>query len=496
MAHSNAEIVEEDVTTANRADDPAVDNLSITKDARTRLPAYIVGGVVVLALIIGVSYWFYARQFESTDDAYVEGNIIRIAPKVSAHIAKINFKENQFVKKGDVLIELDAREIENKLAVAQANLQSAMAASEKARAGVSLTEKTAGANLKEAASNFDSAKNTVDEAKIVSDSKQNAISQARNQVVTAEANLRQAQAEIPSAEAGIEQAKAQIESSRTAFEVAREEYTRAEQLHAKGDISKQGFDRARRDWSQSQADFLSSQKQVDIAEARLNSLRRQTEVFAAKVSEAKTNVTAAENDFRQSQAQINSAQTQAQESAGRLQGAGSAPEQVAVEQSNVTAAQAQIQQAEAAVRQAELELSYTKIVAPEDGFVTGKAVQEGQLVQVDQPLVAVSQAKSESKTEVWVIANFKETQIGKIKPGQTVDIYVDAYPNVAFTGKVDSFQAGTGSRFSVFPSENASGNFVKVVQRIPVKIVFISEDADKLNLLVPGMSVVPKIRVR
>lgn len=495
MAHENAEIVGEDVT-ASAAENSAGENLSITKDARTRLPAYLVGGAIVLSLIVGFSYWLYARQFESTDDAFVEGNIIRVSPKIAAHVAKINFKENQFVKKGDVLIELDAREIENKLLVAQANLQSAIAAGEKARAGMLLTQKTAGAGLKEAASNFDSAKNSVEEAKIVSDAKQNAVSQARNQVVTAEANLRQAQAEIPSAQAGVEQARAQVESSRTTLEVAREEFSRAEQLHAKGDISKQGFDRARRDWSQSQANFVSAQKQIDIAESRLNSLRRQTDVFAAKVNEARTNVAAAENDVRQSQAQINSAASQAQESAGRLQGAGSAPEQLAVEQSNLSAAQAQIQQAEAAVKQAELELSYTKIIAPEDGFVTGKAVQEGQLVQVDQPLVALSQAKSETKTEVWVIANFKETQIGKIKPGQTVDIHVDAYPNVAFTGKVESFQAGTGSRFSVFPAENASGNFVKVVQRIPVKIVFDEADYQKLNLLYPGMSVVPKVRVR
>lgn len=462
---------------------------------RSRVPIYAVAGVILVCALVGLGYWLYVRQFETTDDAFVEGNIIQVSPKISAHITKIHVAENQLVKKGDLLIELDAREFENKLELAQAQLKAAYAQNEKALANVSLTRKTTTAGVKQASSNFDTAKSSIEQSRISADSKQNAVQQARNQVTTAEAGLRQAQAELPSAQAGLEQSKALVTSAQTKLEIARDDYNRSEQLYSKGDISKQGLDRTRKELTQAQADHVSAQKQVEIAAGRVNSLRRQTEVAAARVNEAKTNVAAAENDYRQSLSQINSASSQAEESAGRLLEANSLPELVAVNQSEISAARAQIAQAQAAVHQAEIELSYTKIYAPDDGFVTRKAVQEGQLVQAEQTLVAISQSRTGSKADVWVIANFKETQVGKIRVGQPVDIYVDAYPNVTFRGKVDSFQAGTGSRFSVFPAENASGNFVKVVQRIPVKIVF-DENTEKVDLLVPGMSVVPRVRVR
>ena len=149
----------------------------------------------------------------------------------------------------------------------------------------------------------------------------------------------------------------------------------------------------------------------------------------------------------------------------------------------------QVEQAQAAVTQAETELGYTKIYASQDGYISRKSVQEGQIVHPGQFLLTITQG------DIWVVANFKETQIEKLKPGQAVDIYIDAYPSSTFHGQVDSFQAGTGSRFSVLPSDNADGNFVKVVQRIPVKIIF-DATPDKKYLLVPGMSVIPKVHVR
>ena len=462
---------------------------------RSRLPIYVVGGIVVVSIIVGLSYWLYTRQFETTDDAFVEGNVVQISPKISAYVTKVNVTENQPVKKGDLLIELDSRASENKLEQAQAALQAALAQSEKARVNVTLTGKTVNAGVRQAASNFDTAKNNIEQSKITAASKQTAIEQARNQLKTAQANLRQAQAETPSAEATLAQARARVPAAQAAFEIAQNDFDRYQTLLAKGDISKQGLDRARKELSLAQAEFIAAQKQTDAAQARLNAARSQAEVAAARVSEAQTNIAAAENDYRQSLAQINSTASEANESAGRLQEAQTAPEKIAVDRSDVSTAAAQVAQAQAAVHQAELELSYTKIYAPEDGFISRKAVQVGELVQPDQTILAISQSKENSNSDVWVIANFKETQIGNIKPGQLVDIYIDAYPNVKFSGRVDSFQAGTGSRFSVFPAENATGNYVKVVQRIPVKIAF-DQNSDKLNLLVPGMSVVPKVRVR
>ncbi|HTH52114.1 MAG TPA: HlyD family secretion protein, partial [Pyrinomonadaceae bacterium] len=174
----------------------------------------------------------------------------------------------------------------------------------------------------------------------------------------------------------------------------------------------------------------------------------------------------------------------------RLTDANAAPERVAVSQSSTETARAQIAAAEAAVHQAEQDLSYSRIYAPEDGFVTRKTVEEGQLVQIGTPLMAISQSD-----EIWVVANFKETQLENMRVGQKVDIDVDAYPSKTFHGHVESFQAGTGSRFSLLPAENATGNFVKVVQRIPVKIVF-DDQPDDVHLLAPGMSAEPTVKVR
>lgn len=461
----------------------------VTVKKKSRLPIYFVGGLLLLAAIGGLIYWLYNRQFETTDDAFVEGNIIQISPKVSAHISKIHFKENQFVKKGDLLIELESSEFDAKFEKAKAELQAAQALRGKALANVALTRKTAKADLNQALSNYDTTKTNINQSKLLVNTKENGVTLSRNQLKTAEATLRQTQAQIPAAEAILAQMRSQLPNAQTKFEVAQSEHERNQMLFQAGDVSKQTLDRSKADLAEAQSNFESAKKQIEIAQAQLNSLRHQVEIAASKLNEAKSNVTVAENDFLRSQSEVQTASSQANESYGRVQEARSVPEKVAVDESEVSGADAQIAQAEAALRQAELELSYTKIYAPEDGFISQKNVQEGQLVQSDQALLAISQP------EIWVVANFKETQIGNIKAGQTVLIYIDAYPNLILNGTVDSFQAGTGSRFSVIPPENASGNFVKVVQRIPVKIKFEESD-ERLKLLVPGMSVIPKVKVK
>src|SRR5258706_3501854 len=185
---------------------------------------------------------------------------------------------------------------------------------------------------------------------------------------------------------------------------------------------------------------------------------------------------------RQSEAQL------AQERA-RLAGAQAAPDQMAQSRAQADQLAAQIGQYEAAVHQAELDLSYTKLYAPESGRVTRKSVEPGAYVQVGQTLFSIVPDR------VWVVANFKETQLRHMRPGQPATVTVDAYPDRVFTGHVDSIQAGSGARFSLLPPENATGNYVKVVQRVPVKIV-IDERADPQHVLGPGMSAVPQVRVR
>lgn len=493
MAQSG-EITEEN-TGSQINDAPVKEEIIIEKKPRSRVPIYVVGGIIVVSILTALGYWLYTRQYATTDDAFVEGNIIQISSKLSAYVTKVYIKENQPVKKGDLLLELDSRDYENKLEQAQAQLKSALAVSEKAQANALLNAKTANAGVKQASSNFDTAKSNVEQSKISTVSKRTSIEQARNQLNTAEANLRQAQQAVPAAEANLAQMRAQVPAAQARMEIAESDFERYQTLFAKGDISKQGLEQSRKEYTLAQAELIAAQKQTEAAQARLNAAHRQVEVESSRVNEARTNITVAQNEYNQSVAQMNSTASQAGESAGRLEQARTVPEKIAVDKSEISTAQAQVAQAQAAVHQAELELSYTKIYAPEDGFISRKAVQEGEIVQTDQTIIAISQAKPNAQTDIWVIANFKETQIEDIKPGQPVDIYVDAFPSVTFRGRVDSFQAGTGSRFSVFPAENATGNYVKVVQRIPVKIVF-DENSEKTKLLVPGMSVVPKVHIR
>lgn len=432
------------------------------KKKKSKLPFVILGSVLLVAAIGGVIYWLYARQYETTDDAFIEGNIVQVSPKVSAYVTKVYVKENQQVHRGDLLVELDPKDLEARLEQAKAQLKAAQAQRNSAQATVDLTRKTTEATQTQARSNVQTAQTNVQQTAFAADSKQSLISQAQTAVKTAEANLAQTRAQVPQTQANLK--------------LAQTEYNRRLKLYENGDVSRQSLDQALTTLQTAQAQLDAAQKQVLAAQSRVN--------------EAQAGVTTARDNYRQSLAQIELTKSQVGESAGKLQDAEAAPERVSVSESQVGNADASITQAEAAIHQAELELSYTKIYAPEDGYVSRKAVQEGQLVQPGTPLMALSLSN-----EIWVIANFKETQLELMRVGQPVDLKVDAYPNTEFHGKVQSFQLGTGSRFSLLPTENATGNYVKVVQRIPVKIVF-DEAPDNVHLLAPGMSVEPEVKVR
>ncbi|HLA94100.1 MAG TPA: HlyD family secretion protein [Pyrinomonadaceae bacterium] len=424
----------------------------------------IFGGATALliAIIAGGAYWLYSRQFESTDDAFIDGDIVQISPRVSAYVTKIHVVNNQLVHKGDLLLELNTSDLEVKLERAKADLETARSHRGQAVANADLTKKVAGAAQTQARSNVETTKSNVDQTRYSADAKQAQITQARAAARTAAASLQQTQAQQPQAESNLK--------------LAQTEYDRRKTLFDKGDISHQALDQALNNLQTAQAQLNGAQKQVLAAESR--------------VGEANAAVAAAEQNYRQSVAQVATTQSQVGESQARLEDANAAPERVEVSQSEISTADAGILAAEAAVHQAELELSYTKIYSPEDGYVTKKSVEIGQLVQVGAPLMAISHSD-----DVWVVANFKETQLENMQIGQAVDIEVDAFPSETFHGKVESFQAGTGSRFSLLPAENATGNYVKVVQRLPVKIVF-EESPETIKRLVPGMSVEPSVKVR
>lgn len=426
-------------------------------------PAFlaVAGIVLVLGLIFGLRYWAYARSHESTDDAFVDGTVVQLSPKVSGYVTKVYVKDNQEVKEGDLIAEIDARDYEAQLEQARAALAAGQARLREARTGVELTRATARANVQQASATVQQARSAVASQSAAAAAERTRITQAGAGIATAQANAAQARAQVTAAEAEAARANADVQ--------------RYQELFAKDEISRQRLDQAAASAATANAQVTAARQRVAAAEAQVN--------------EARSAQATASETARGAQTQIGGAQAGVNEALGRLAQANTAPQQVAVSQAQAETAGASIEQLQAAVSQAELELSYTKIYAPQAGRVTRKAVEEGVLVQVGQPLLAIVAG------EVWVTANFKESQIGKLKVGQTVELYVDAYPDKVFKGHVDSIQAGTGSAFSLIPPENATGNYVKVVQRVPVKLVF-DEQTDTQRLLAPGMSVEPEVRIK
>jgi len=417
--------------------------------------------VLLLGTIFGVRYWLYSRSHETTDDAFIDGHIIQVSPKASGYVAKIYVTDNQQVKEGDLIAELDARDYEVKLQQAKAALDAGLAKENEAKTNVTLTRATSSATVQQARATVQKSRSDVASSRAGAASLRSRASEAASAVSTAQANLAQTQAQVVAAQADVTRANADVERYR--------------ELYAKDEISQQRL--------------VQAETTANTATAQLEAARQRVVAAEARVNEARAAQSAAAQTAQQAQTQIGGAQAGVNEALGRLAQANAAPQQVAVSQAQAETAGATTEQLRAQVAQAELELSYTKIYAPETGRVTRKSVEEGALVQIGQPLLAIVPG------DVWVTANFKENQIGRMTPGQAVQISVDAYPDKVFKGHVDSIQAGTGARFSLIPPENATGNYVKVVQRVPVKIVF-DEPPDPKHMLAPGMSVVPEVAVK
>jgi membrane fusion protein (multidrug efflux system) len=424
------------------------------------IPLLVAAVLLVAALVFGLRYWSYARAHESTDDAFIDGSIVQVSPKVSGYLVKLYVKENQEVKEGDLIAEVDARDFETRLAAARAALAAGAARQREAQAGVALSRASSSAGVQQARSVVRQAQTGVETARAAASAERSRIGQASSAIATAQANAAQAQAQVAAAEAEANRANADVQ--------------RYQELFSKDEVSRQRLDQA----------IATAQ----TAAANLEAARRRVAAAQAQVAEARSAESAAAENARRAATQIGGAQAGVGEALGRLAQAGTGAQQVAVSQAQAETAGATIEQLRAAVEQAELELSYTKIYAPGSGRITRKAVEEGALVQPGQPLMAVVSG------DIWVTANFKETQLDEIRPGQPVEITVDAYPGRVFKAHVDSIQAGTGSRFSMIPPENATGNYVKVVQRVPVKIVF-DEPLDPNRMLAPGMSVTPEVKV-
>jgi membrane fusion protein, multidrug efflux system len=352
------------------APQPAPVVARLPRRRRRILPRVVIALAGLAAIGVGVAWWLEARDYESTDDAFIDAHMVRVAPQVTGRVAVVPVDDNQAVAAGQLLVKIDPAPLRAKLDQAEANQANATGL----------------------------------------------LAQARAQQVVVEANADQARAQVGVAEANATNAMAGLK--------------RSQSLIVKMAVSQQALDDAVAAARRTAAALIAAQKGLEAAEA-----------------------------------------------------------QFGVTKSQIETAEAALRSAAAQAEQARLDLSYTEVTASEAGTIAHKNVSPGDYVQIGQNLIALVPLK------IWITANFKETQLDLMRAGQPVEIRIDAYPGQTFHGHVDSFQRGSGPAFSLLPPENATGNFVKVVQRVPVKIVF-DDPPDASRPLGPGMSVVPRVKVR
>ena len=387
---------------------------------------------VVVIAVLGTSAWLWATSGrETTDDAQVDARVTPIAAREGGTIVGVPVKENQQVEAGAVLVVIDPRDYQVALEKARAELATAEADAVAAKANVPITSTTATSNVSTARGGVEGAQAGVEQA-------QRGVEAATARLATAQARQREAEAN----------------ATKTAKDV-----DRLKALLAKDEVSQQQYDAA--------------VAAADAARAAADSTRSQIQEAQAVIQVAQSQLVQARAGATQAAAQLQTAQT--------------GPQQVEATRAQASSAEARVQQQRAAVQQAELNLQYATVKAPTSGIVSRKNVEVGQVVQLGQPLMTIVPLD-----DVWVTANFKETQLRNMRPGQPATIDVDAYGGREFKGHVEGIAAATGSRFSLLPPENATGNFVKVVQRVPVRIA-IDERQDAQQVLRPGMSVTAKV---
>jgi membrane fusion protein, multidrug efflux system len=408
------------------------------------------GCLVGLAtLSYGGYVWYNAITYVSTDDAYVEGTISPVSAKVAGHIVELRVQDNQAVKKGDLLVRVDPRDFQAKLEQARAAVATAEATLRAARSEVPLSREG-----------------------------------TRAQIDQARASLQVALVGVKSAESAVEEARARLEAKRAATDAMRADVSGAQSTHRQ---TARELERVR---SLLKSDLV-ARREYDQAESAFETAGATVEALQRRMAQAEREVEQAEAELGNRVHSVDQARQRVAESRAALALAESQIHQVSIKDAEASRAEARLREAQADLAVAELQLEYTQVRAATDGVVSKRSVELGQVVQMGQPLLAIVPLH-----EVWVVANFKETQLARLKPGMKAHVHVDGYPDKTYVGTLDSMSAGTGARFSLLPPENATGNWVKVVQRIPVRIHLDGEKVGNPHTLRAGMSVLVTIRVR
>ena len=416
------------------ASPPPIDHPPIPwrERVRNQSPVVKIACVVAIVLVAVAGYVFSGRV--TTDDAQVDCHITAVAPQVPGYVVQLLINDNTPVKEGDVLVQIDPRPYQAELDQAKANLDVAEAQANSAKLQITLVRETT----------------------------TNSTSGATAQKESDAADYASSQALVEqSATANLQLAEANVAAKRATNERAQSDFARYQPLLTTGDVSKFQFD--------------SVEAAMRVAKSELDAAEQARSAAQQAVIIARANARSAQNRVLRSQSQF--LETKARE------------RQVPIAEAAYKSALATTERAKAALQQAELNLAYTHITAPITGQVTQKSVDLGQYVAPGQLLFTIVPL-----SQVYVTANFKETQLADVVPGQKVRIHVDTYRQ-EFEGVVDSLAGATGSRQALLPPQNATGNFIKVVQRIPVKIL-VKPAKDPLLVLRPGMNVETTIYTR
>lgn len=395
--------------------------------------------IILIAILLAAgatasAIYYSGLGKESTDDAQIDGRLVNVAPKISGYLTDVLVRDNQAVKKGDVIARIESSDQKVKVLQAKAALEQALAQLRAAEVNIPLTQET-----------------------------------TDSQIASAVANLATSEADYERARVGLDQAKqaeisfarANVESRLAAHERAQADLKRMKELVDKEEISRLQYDSfvaaarvAESELKAAKDRLLSAERGADIANTQLSAARSRIEQSRAQVLQAKAGL-----------------------------------RQVAVRSADTGAMRANVEAARANLAAAELQLSYAEIVAPVDGVVTKKAIEVGVYVNPGQTMLTLIPTN-----EIWVTANFKESQLKEMRPGQRAEILLDVNGK-RYSGKVDSLAGATGARTSLLPPENATGNFVKVVQRIPVKILLDLSPAERERFQV-GTNVVATVYTR
>lgn len=423
--------------------------------------AVLIGIVLIVALVAGVRYAIYATAHETTDDAQVDADIVAVTSKIAERVDAVKTDTNRYVHRGEVVVVLDDRDELLRYRGAVAAYRAAHAQAEAARQDVNLT-------LDQVRGEVRQGNGSVDQAHA-------GITDSQAQVEAEEAQIRAAASSVTTSLAQLAAARAAVPAAAEAERRQLDDLHRSEALVRTGDTPRSELDAARSAEASSHSSLIEAEANVDAAEANVAAAQE-------KLAAQRSSTAAAEAAVSSQAGLLESAQ-------GKLQEAAS-PYRVGAQQASAEAALAQVATDAAQVAEAREQLDDTVIRAPSDGYIGEKSVEAGRTVSPGETLLTIVPDR-----RVYITANYKETQLGKIRPGQETDISVDAYHGHAFTGHVQALGPASEGTYSLLPAQNATGNFVKVTQRLPVRIV-VDTGEDAQHRLRVGMSVETSVRIK